>query len=555
MGRKLLITMVHSLLICIAWQACAKANLILNLISIHVKQIFTLLLLTLAFGLHAQERYLDEIFDEVQVTEDVEYAANITVIPALQGLPPMQMPQFMDVYEPVGDTLTSRPLVLLFHTGNFLPQYANSSALGTRKDSAIVELANRFARMGYVTASVDYRLGWNPLAGTQVERTYQLINAAYRGVQDARTAVRYFRMNAAEMDNEYGINPDKIAMFGDGTGGYVTLASATLQDYNDIILTNTGDPIESFWYDPGDGSYVTMVIEAINGDPEAKNDGFAPDSTQLCVGHYPDYSSEFNFQMNTGGAMGSAEWLDGGDVPMVSFHCPHDAYAPYTTGIVVVPVTNEPVIEATGAYDIHAIINDQENPNNNEVFQSLELADDISVAANALNDGMDGLYPVLNNYVDGEPSEPFDSSPWQWWDVAITQAVDTANGTNIAATQLSLNPTMGPDEALPWIDIIQGYTAPRMAAALGLTETSSGVEDVVNGETFTVYPNPTNGFTTIAFSSSAPFCSLYSMDGRVVRQWPLIGVEGSFSVDLSTLTGGTYVVQIGYESQLVSIVR
>ena len=29
----------------------------------------------------------------------------------------MQMTQFMDVYEPVGDTLTSRPLILLFHTG------------------------------------------------------------------------------------------------------------------------------------------------------------------------------------------------------------------------------------------------------------------------------------------------------------------------------------------------------------------------------------------------------------------------------------------------------
>ena len=520
-----------------------------------MKRIFTLLLLTLAFGLNAQERYLDEIFDEVQVTEDVEYASNITVITALQGLPPMQMTQFMDVYEPVGDTLTSRPLILLFHTGNFLPQYLNGSPLGTRKDSSIVELANRFARMGYVTASVDYRLGWNPLAGTQVERTYQLINAAYRGVQDARTAVRYFRMNAAEMDNEYGIDPDKIAMFGDGTGGYVTLASATLQDYNDIILNNAGEAIESFWYDPGDGSYIPMVIEAINGDPEAKQDGFAPDGTQLCVGHYPEYSSEFNFQMNTGGAMGSAEWLDPGDVPMVSFHCPHDPFAPYTTGVVVVPTTNEPVIEATGAYDFHAIINAQEAPNNNDVFQSLELADDISVAANALNDGMDGLYPVLNNYVDGAPSEPFDSSPWQWWDVAITQAVDSANGTNITATQLSLNPTMGPDEALPWIDVIQGYTAPRMAAALGLTESSSGVEDVVKGETFTVYPNPTRGYTTIAFNEPAPFCSLYTMDGRIVRQWPLIGVEGSFSVDLSNLTVGTYVVQIGNESQLVSIVR
>ena len=41
------------------------------------------------------------------------------------------------------------------------------------------------------------------------------------------------------------------------------------------------------------------------------------------------------------------------------------------------------------------------------------------------------------------------------------------------------------------------------------------------------------------------------MDGRIVRQWPLIGVEGSFSVDLSNLTVGTYVVQIGNESQLV----
>ena len=113
--------------------------------------------------------------------------------------------------------------------------------------------------------------------------------------------------------------------------------------------------------------------------------------------------------------------------------------------------------------------------------------------------------------MDGEPTEPFDSSPWQWWDVAVVQAVDTAQGTNIAATQLSLNPTMGAEEALPWIDIIQGYTAPRMAVAMGLTEISSGVEDVVKGETFPVYPNPTSGYPTIAFNAPAPFCSLYTM--------------------------------------------
>ena len=38
---------------------------------------------------NAQTRYLDEVFDEVTVTTDVVYGQNITVITALQGLPPM----------------------------------------------------------------------------------------------------------------------------------------------------------------------------------------------------------------------------------------------------------------------------------------------------------------------------------------------------------------------------------------------------------------------------------------------------------------------------------
>ena len=520
-----------------------------------MKRILTLMLVFAACTLHAQERYLDEIFENVTVTEDVEYAVNISVIPALQGLPPMAMPQLMDVYEPEGDEETARPLILVFHTGNFLPQYANSSALGTRKDSAVVELCERFARMGYVTASVDYRLGWNPLAGTQEERTFQLINAAYRGVQDARTAVRYFRMNAAEMDNTFGIDPEKVAMFGDGTGGYITLASAAIADYNDIILDNEGNPIEVFWYDPGDGSSIPMVIESVNGDPEAKYDGFTPDSLQLCIGHYPEYSSEFNFQMNMGGALGSDKWLDAGDPAMVSFHCPHDPFAPYGTGVLVVPTTQEPVIEVTGAYGVHTLINSFDAPNNNDVFQSLNLADDVSVAANAINEGMDGLYPVLNSYEDGAPTEPFDSSPWQWWDVAMTQMVDTANGSNIAATQLSLNPTMGPEEALPWLDIIQAYTAPRMVAALGLTEVENVSETNASEASFTIFPNPTSGLTTFDLKSPAIQASMYSLDGRLVRQWPLVGIQGQFSVDLGDLPGGTYIVQIDGESQRISVTR
>ena len=505
-------------------------------------------------SMQAQERYLDEIFESVVVTTDVVYATNVSVLPALSGQPPMALPQLMDVYQPEGDTETNRPLILVFHTGNFLPKYVNGSALGSRTDSSVVELCNRFARMGYVTASVDYRLGWNPLAGTQVERTYQLINAAYRGVQDARTAVRYFRMNAAEMGNEFGIDTEKVAYFGDGTGGYVSLASASIADYNDIFVDASGAPIESLWYDPGDGSSIPMVIEMINGDPEAKFDGFTPDSLQLCIGHYPDYNSDIQFQMNMGGALGSQEWLDSGDPAMVSFHCPHDAFAPYTTGIVVVPTTGEPVIEATGAYNVHLAINAFEAPNNNVSFQSQNLSDELSLQALEINDGMDGLYPVLNNYLDGAPTEPFDSSPWQWWDVATTQAVDTANGSDIAATQLGLNPTMGVEEAMSWIDIIQGYTAPRMAYALGLIETSSIGEAFAEDNGMWAYPNPASDQLQVELSAPGQQLSLYSLDGRRVHAQTLQGAT-RVVLEVAGLSVGTYILSVDGMTQMVNIAR
>ena len=44
----------------------------------------------------------------------------------------------------------------------------------------------------------DSPSGLELLAATQEERTLQLDQAAYRGVQDSRTAVRFFRKSNAE---------------------------------------------------------------------------------------------------------------------------------------------------------------------------------------------------------------------------------------------------------------------------------------------------------------------------------------------------------------------
>ena len=420
-----------------------------------MKKLFTLALSVLAFSqVDAQVRYINEVFSDVEVTTNVVYGQNVTILPLLQSQPPATQPLVCDIYEPAGDTETDRPLMIYIHTGNFLPQYLNGSAVGTKSDSVAVELCTRYAKMGYVVASIDYRLGWNPLAATQAERTSQLINAAYRGVQDARTAVRYFRMTEATMSDPYGIDPDKIGYLGEGTGGYVSYAASTISDYNDIILDDNGAPIAKFWTGtPGAPDYIPMVIEQVNGDPEAITDGFAPagvfgpDPVQLCIANHPGYSSDVAFQVNLGGALGDLNWLDPGDPAMISIQCPADVFAPYTTAVVVVPTTNENVVEASGAFDIHTEINAQPDPNNNASFQSLGLTDVFSAQALANgNMGMDGLYPVKNDYVNNAPTQPTDGAPWQWWDVATTSAVDAANGTTIVQTQLTLNPNMGPLE-------------------------------------------------------------------------------------------------------------
>ncbi|MEC8400857.1 MAG: hypothetical protein VXZ28_05930, partial [Bacteroidota bacterium] len=329
-----------------------------------MKKFLTLALSLLAVSqIDAQVRYLNEVFSDVNVTSDILYGTNVTVAPLLQGGAPAAQPLLCDIYEPAGDTETDRPLIIYIHTGNFLPQYLNGSAVGTKTDSVAVELCSRYAKMGYVVASIDYRAGWNPLAATQSARTSQLINAAYRGVQDARTAVRYFRMTEATEGNPFGIDPGKIGYLGEGTGGYVSYAASTISDYNDIILDDNGAPIAKFWTGtPGQPDYIPMVIEAVNGDPEGTSDGFAPagvfgpDPVQLCIANHVGYSSDVSFQINLGGALGDLNWLDPGDPAMISFQCPADQFAPYTTAVVVVPTTNENVVEASGAFDIHTEI-------------------------------------------------------------------------------------------------------------------------------------------------------------------------------------------------------
>ncbi|MDP7028282.1 MAG: hypothetical protein QF380_07740, partial [Candidatus Marinimicrobia bacterium] len=66
----------------------------------------------------SQTRYLDEIFDEVTKTEDVIYG-NAPDLPFvfLFEWNTIDIDLDMDIYEPAGDTITNRPVIIFIHSG------------------------------------------------------------------------------------------------------------------------------------------------------------------------------------------------------------------------------------------------------------------------------------------------------------------------------------------------------------------------------------------------------------------------------------------------------
>ena len=108
--------------------------------------LFVLPMVALTIQAQVQVRYLDSVFADVKVDTSITYAQNYEYYSQFATLKPL----IMDVYQPVGDVATNRPVILLSHNGSFLPEGFTHAALALcfngRKDSSIVELCKRFAK-------------------------------------------------------------------------------------------------------------------------------------------------------------------------------------------------------------------------------------------------------------------------------------------------------------------------------------------------------------------------------------------------------------------------
>jgi hypothetical protein len=484
--------------------------------------------LGLAAGLlHAQERYLDPLFPNVTVTADVAYGVNATVLLLPQVGQAIPQPLLMDVYQPVGDTEMARPLVILMPTGNFLPPQVNGGCSGTRKDASTVNMARELAKRGYVAAIADYRLGWNPVDPDQTARIFTLINAAYRGVQDSRTCIRFFNRSIAEAGNPFRVDPERITLWGIGTGGYISLASATL------------DTITDTWTPPFITPAGPMVIEQVNGDINAEKVGITfpgypgfPAGDTLCYPNHVGYSSEFRLAVNLGGALGHPSWIDANDPPIISFHVPTDPFAPCDEGIVLVPPpVNLPVVDVVGSCYLQPVLDEL---GINDIFKSVTFIDDISAIASARNGGIEGFFPFPSN-------DPTESGPWAY--------SASSEPYGIAGSNCGIDSS----RAHIYIDTIMQYFLPRACLALDLgcdlTGLISSTATLNAAEiNLKLMPNPAQDAVYLNTDAEFPMNSIqvFDINGKLVRNHPNVRAH-SFTIDRGNLPAGMYITKLWFD--------
>jgi acetyl esterase/lipase len=146
-------------------------------------------------------RYRDDIFTGVTKTADISYGSAVDQTGTTVNLT-------LDMYQPTGDTVQARPAVVWVHGGSF--------SGGSKTSGELVEEANYLARKGYVNVSINYRLWSGGCPGSDIPKCVTAINQAQ---QDAQTAVRFLRENAAT----YRIDPNRIAIGGTSAGAITAL--------------------------------------------------------------------------------------------------------------------------------------------------------------------------------------------------------------------------------------------------------------------------------------------------------------------------------------------
>lgn len=224
-------------------------------------------------------RYSGNVYSTISSTMDIPFGASKPFSGPTQTLT-------LNFYEPANDTAGKRPLIIFAHGGSFIG--------GTKDDQDVTELCNRFAKKGYICASINYRLGFFPFDSTGI------VPALLRAVQDMKASIRFFYKDRATV-NKYKVDTNNIFIGGSSAGAITALHCAYLNKTCEI------------------NPYINQTALVASG-------GIEGNSGNQC------YSSRVKGVINLCGALGKYWWIESGDVPLCSMHGTNDATVKYGQG-------------------------------------------------------------------------------------------------------------------------------------------------------------------------------------------------------------------------------
>ena len=545
-----------------------------------MKKLFTisaLMLLTATLAsAQCNYRYQQEVFSNVTITSDVVFGSSITNTGATMILK-------MDVYEPTGDTLAQRPILMLAHGGSFLG--------GTKLDADVVALCNSFAKRGYVCCSYEYRLG---ISGIPNQST--ATDAVYRAVQDGKAAVRFFRMDASTV-NAFKVDTNQIFLGGSSAGAFIALHLAYLDQPSELPT-----------------SVDTVALGGMEG-----NSG------------NPGYSSKVKAIVNLCGALGDKLWIVPGDIPVCSMHGTQDQTVPYNTAMLYM-LGIIPIMEVDGSSSIHPYALSQgvdswyyqwEGADHVPYLSDQNYMDTtVAFVSDFLYHHLDSFVQVINSVaytlelpcnaagtgtIDLTVSDT--TFTYEWNNGATTEdlsglnpgtyivTVTDVNGCTTESQPILIaqtpNPTTttnvtdcstqgGTDGAVDLMVIGQGpytYAWSNGATTQDITGLAAGTYTVtvtdVNGCTATksatvsepngineilsggisVYPNPASGnvFVDLSkFSSTQNQIQLFDVTGKSIADFGMVSVK-QFELKRNNISEGTYILQIKNQLQVALV--
>jgi len=242
-------------------------------------------------------RYIDDVFVELDSILDVQFGEGVTIAGNNQEL-------LFDVFMPANDVAEARPVIVFAYGGSFI---------GGNKET-MHWICKRYARKGFVTVSIDYRLYDLPLFPVPTEQEMKVV--VTKSVADMKGAIRFLRADV-DGDNLFKIDPNFVFVSGISAGG-ITACHTAFLDEDD---TFTPDLIEIFEDEGG--------LEGTTNDL--------------------DYPSDVQGIVNFSGGLNDGNWIDANDPPLLSVHEDGDGTVPYDGGFASIFGIDIIYMEGSGA--------------------------------------------------------------------------------------------------------------------------------------------------------------------------------------------------------------